>query len=450
MSGNDKNTNGFDDYKPINKKREESHTTLPDVQASSPTSSPAPQKRAETHDIGYSHKAKTPRPRVVDFDDIDPENAKIRKNKIILKNVKTGTTAALGAMKVFVYFAAVVAVSVFLALTIINVANDVFAFVKDDSTINVTIPEGASLNEVSQILKDEGIIKYPLVFRLYAKREFDSSKYLTGEFKPGTFELSPMMNYDTLIYRSAVSTYKPRESVRVTIPEGYTVDEIIALLVEKGVGEKEDYIDVIQNYEYDYDFVKALDNNGISKDPDRKYRLEGYLFPDTYDFFTDESEISVINKLLSNFDLKFVDLYRERAGELGMTIDDVVILSSIIEKEARFASDFSYISSVFHNRLDDNHRLESCATVLYVLGERKTRLSKQDTETDSAYNTYLHAGLTPGAISNPGLEAISAALYPEKTNYYYFFAKKNGTTVYSTTYSQHINRQNQAEAQGEF
>lgn len=172
------------------------------------------------------------------------------------------------------------------------------------------------------------------------------------------------------------------------------------------------------------------------------------MFPDTYDFFTDESEISVINKLLSNFDVKMESVYYDRADELGMSVDEVIILASIIEKEAVHASDLSLMASVFHNRLKKGMRLDSDATVMYALPERKTSLTKQDLEIDSPYNTYKRTGLTPGAISNPGIEAINAAFYPDSTNYYYFFSLKSGDTVYSTTYDQHSSRLNNAIAEG--
>lgn len=410
---------------------------------------------------------------VVDFDDIDPENAKLHRTKRLKSNVKKGGIAALGLVKTIVYLGAVILVSVILAFNIISIVNDVYAF-DDNKDISVTIDfkEGTSLSEAAKLLKKEGIIKHPFVFKLYANREIKKSKYYTGEIVSGpvTFTYkaddgsvefdknSPInyiqltkdedvsrkpLNYDRIVSMIAVSSYKARETVRVTIPEGYTVDEIIELLTSNGVGQKQDYINAIQNHDYNYRFVKE-----IPEDPDRKYRLEGYLFPDTYEFFTDENEISVINKMLSNFQIKFEEIYYERAAQLGMSVDDLVILASILEKEAKNPADLPLMSSVFHNRLKASMRLDSDATVVYLLDERKVTLTTEDLAIDSKYNTRKYKGVPPGAISNPGIEAINAAFYPETTKYYYFLTPTSGETVYSRTEGEHNAAKNKARSEG--
>lgn len=408
---------------------------------------------------------------VVDFDDIDPENARKRRARIRKKHVKSGTTAVMGLFKTVLYVAIVVLISALLATTIINAANDIYAFEKQDINVEITIPEGATTEEVANILKENGVIKYPAIFKFYAEREFDSSKYYDGTYKTGAVkilfqnesetpeeepqdnyieylqlsqeedEAKKILNYDRILSLVAYSSYKPRGTVRVTVPEGYTIDEIIELLTSNGVGNREKYIEAIQNYEYEYRFVKE-----ISADPDRKYRLEGYLFPDTYEFFTDESEVSVINKMLSNFEVKFEEMYYERAEKLGMSVDDLITLASILQKEARYAQDYPLMSSVFHHRLKDNYRLESDATILYVVNDYPSESKAQQ----SPYNSYKTVGLVPGPISNPGIEAISAAFYPENTNYYYFFSLKNGETVYSVTYNDHTAKLERAKAEGTF
>ncbi len=393
-------------------------------------------------------KNKSSKGHVVDFDDIDPETAKIRRNKKLSKTAKSGKTAAVALGKIVGYIVLVVAISAILAVNIINIANDVFAFVKDDTPVIVTIPEGADTKLVAKILHDNGLIEYPGIFKSYVNGKIKDSIYLTGEYKSGEFELNPMMNYDKFISTLSVYTQSVRQTVRVTIPEGYTVDQIIDLLIEKGVGQREDYIDAIENYDYNYKFVKEIKPN-----EDRKYRLEGYLFPDTYDFFTDEKEISVINKLLSNFDKKFDDEYYARADALGMSVDQIITLASIIEKEGKYAEDLAGISSVFHNRLAAGspiRRLQSDATVMYALPERKTSLTSEDLKVDSPYNSYTNDGLIPGSICNPGLDAINAAFYPESTRNYYFFSTKDGHTVFSQTNAQHEARQNEERAKGNF
>lgn len=439
----------------------------------------ANSRRDESDVRAFAPHTKTvSRSKVVDFDEVDPANARLRRAKQLKKGAETGKSAAIGLFKTLVYLVCVIGISIFLAVNIIHIGNDVFAFVKDDIRTTVTVPKGASLDEVAQLLKENGIIRYPWVFKLYARGKIDDSAYYTGEFNSGDirflFENEKNtesnvdesdsaysdyvadsagedksrlpMSYDRILSLVAQTDYKTRDTVRVTIPEGYTVDEILDLLIANGVGERDKYIDAIQNYEYNYRFVTELDKNTATDG--RKYRLEGYLFPDTYDFFTDENEISVINKLLSNFDAKMENVYYERADELGMSVDEVIILASIIEKEALHAADLSIISSVFHNRMKQGMRLDSDATVVYALPEHKSSLTKQDLAIDSPYNTHIHTGLTPGAISNPGIEAINAAFYPDSTNYYYFFSRKNGDMVYSTTYEQHSSRVNTAIAEG--
>jgi UPF0755 protein len=436
----------------------------------------ADNKNNETFDIMKKRRSapqashSNPKPHVVDFDEIDPENARIRKQKQLKRTAKKGGNAALSLAKAISYIVIVFTVSIILSCTIIFTCNDIFAFVKDDVSTTIEIPEDAGVYEVARILEKNGIIKYPLVFTLYCHKEFSGSSYYTGEFKPGEHTLVFKneadetekdkntvsfiqleksedkallpLNYDRIISALAVSQYKKREEVRVTIPEGFTVDEIITLLVKSGVGVREKYIDVINNYDYDYKFV-----DNIKMSPERKYRLEGYLFPDTYDFFTDESEISVINKFLMNFEKKFEDIYYERARELGYTTDEVIILASILEKEAKYAKDLSMMSSVFHNRLKSSYKkLESDATVLYVKDDYETN----EQLATSKYNSYNTVGFIPGPISNPGFEAISAAFYPDKTSYMYFFSYKDGSTKYSKTLQEHQNAVAKAKAEGKY
>lgn len=441
--------------------------------SATPANNGSSQPVSQLHNQSAAPQKKKPSTQntIVDFDEIDPENARIRREKKRRKTVKRGVGAAIGLFKTLIYICAVLIISVILATTIIQVANDIYAFEKDDINVDFYIPEGADSRDVAKLLKDAGIIRYPSVFAMYAEREFKNSKYYSGEYNSGSIKIvfvneteqnkvvtdgnyaeyiqltkeedktKKPLNYDRILSLIAHSTYKPRESVRVTIPEGFTVDDIITLLVEKGVGSRKEYVEAIQNYDYNYEFVKQIPAN-----PERKYRLEGYLFPDTYDFFTDESEVSVINKLLSNFEVKFEDVYYEHAEELGMNIDEVITLASILQKEARYAQDFPLMSSIFHKRLKNNYKLESDATILYVINDYES----EEKAAESAYNSYKTVGMIPGPISNPGHEAISAAFYPESTSYYYFFSLKSGETVYSKSFSEHSAKLSKAKAEGTY
>lgn len=313
--------------------------------------------------------------------------------------------------------------------------------VNTDINIVINIPKNATTKDVSKILKKAGVIEYSGIFNIYANYRIGKRSYLTGEYLHGEHVVTPMMNYDKLL--DTLSDYERDVSgtVRITIPEGLTADETIDLLVEKGVGRKENYIEALQNFEYDYKFATELTKENLSEyrfDNETSWRLEGYLFPDTYDFYLNENPVSALDKFLTNFNKKFEKEYYERAQELGMTVDEIITLASMIEKEGNNPADYYYISSVFHNRLNSSEFpfLNSDATLQYALAER-TDMYNLDTDMDHPYNTYKNRGLPPGPICNPGIQAIDAALYPEKTNYYYFYTKRNGETVFSKTYNEH-------------
>lgn len=343
------------------------------------------------------------------------------------------------SVKAIIYIVAVLIVSGCLSLFAIFVGNDVFAFVKDTSEVTVTIPAGATLSDIAEILGDNDIVNYPSMFKLYINlRNKDTDEYLSGDIT-----VSASMPYDSLI-----AAFKPNSSQRteltITIVEGMDVDEIIALFLENGIGTEEGFVDVIQNYDFDFWFVDELDT-WLAENPDsgRKYRLEGYLFPDTYNFYSSASEADVIYKLLVNFDSKFDEDKRTRAADLGYTCDEIITLASIIQKEAKFISDYDKVSSVFHNRLSTNvtgRKLESNATVQYTMPDDEVRLELTYAEIekyDNAYNTYLYAGLPVGAISNPSLNAINMALYPADTDYYFFVSDASGANLYATTSAEH-------------
>lgn len=343
-----------------------------------------------------------------------------------------------GITKFVLYIVFVLAASVFCATAIINVANDVFAFVKPENTVMLNIPEDASTKDIAKMLADNDIIEYPTIFRLYTDFKKGRSSYYTDGYKTGEFELAPNMNYDDLIY-SLSNSAATRQIVRLTFPEGSTVDEIIDILIKGGVqNTKEEYIDVIQNYDFTYRFVKELDTKNFKNG--RKYRLEGYLFPDTYDFYTDAGAVDVINKFLINFNNKFDATFYDASYKHGLSVDEIINIAALIEKEARRADDMGKVSSVFHNRIKHSSQypyLQSDATIQYAFPERKTTITPEDLKYDSPYNTYLYAGLPPSAIANPGLDAITFALYPEQTSYYFFIANSRGETLFAKTLNGH-------------
>lgn len=360
------------------------------------------------------------------------QTGKLPGKKIKDKKPKASTAIILNLLQCVLYIGAVVLVSYLLATNFIKMANDVFAFKKDDDVkYTITLGEYATLDQIADELGHNKIIKYPSIFKLYSKVKKDNGRFLVG-----SFELDSSMDYDTI--RAILKTKRVElNDVRLTIPEGYTVDQIIDMLVEKNIGSREKYVDVINNYDFKYDFLPAMENIRS----DRTYRLEGYLFPDTYDFSPTESEVEVISKFLRNFKTKFEAQYFEKARKLNMSVDDVIILASIVEKEAKLATDYELISSVFHNRLNNSRafpRLESNATINYVLKEHTNEFTQQMLDLDNPYNTCKFQGLPPGPICNPGVDAIAYAFYPEKTSYYYFVANEStGETLYASNYAQH-------------
>ncbi len=342
-----------------------------------------------------------------------------------------GGNTIVSMVKAVVYMIFVVVISVFLAITMIQVGNDVFAFVKNDVAVDIRIPEYATLDDVTNILYEADIIEYPQVFKIYAQLRHDNGNYLAGDYV-----VSPNMNYDDL--RDA---FKPQPKLgisQITIPEGYTTDEIIDLMVSYGIGTREGYEDVIQNYDFDYWFLEELEEGGVSED--RIYRLDGYLFPDTYQFYNASSEKLVIDKLLKRFGQIFTEEYKIQCETMGYTVDQIISLAALIEKEAGTPSEFFKVSSVFHNRLKNRANfpyLESDATIVYAIQhETGERPQLKDTSYETPYNTYHHKGLPPGPIANPSASAMLAALSPADTGYYYFVSDGN-ITYFSETKEQH-------------
>lgn len=294
----------------------------------------------------------------------------------------------------------------------------------DTGTFVVTIAPGSSTTGIANLLLEEGLIQNVNAFKAKVKLlEVD------GQMKAGDYMLSPSMSAETIIDK-LVGGEVFVETNKFTIPEGYEIRQIVDKLVELGIVERDVFMDVLQNHPFDYEFLEGVD---------RSKMLEGYLFPDTYEVLTSADEVAIVDRMLKRFAEIFKPEYYERATELGMTVDEVVTLASIIEREARVAEEFEIVSSVFHNRMEIGMALQSCATVQYILQERKPVLSYADTEIINPYNTYIYAGLTPSPIASPGELAIKSALYPADTNYLYFVTteKNDGSHYFNETLAGH-------------
>lgn len=350
----------------------------------------------------------------------------------------------MAVLKTVLYICFIIIVSGVLAYFAISFANDVYAFVKDSEEVEVEIPEYADAADISKILAEDGVIKYPWLFRLYAKLKHvdrniadNPEKYA---FVAGVHTVNGMMNYDELLI--SLRPKSTRTTKRLTIPEGYNVEDIITLFVSNGIGTREGFIEAINNAEYDYDFVAAIDMS----DGRRAYRLEGYLYPDTYDFYTDNDEEYYIKKLLARFDEVYSKQLREYTEESGFTVDEIVTIASIIEKEAYYASDFDQGIGCNTQPPQKARRLPS-ARMRRDDGIRMARspkaksladLTAEQLNFDSPYNTYVAKGLPPGAICNPSYQALTCAISPDsESSNYFFVTDTNRFMLYAETRAGH-------------
>lgn len=322
------------------------------------------------------------------------------------------------------YIAFVLGVSMFLSAFAILCANDVFAFVKPERVAVVEITTDDDAESVGSKLEEAGIINYKTLFALYARLSKEENR-----FKSGKYELSASLDYSA-IARSLRRTSTYKETVRITVPEGYTTRQIIELLVEKNVCSEEDLWEAVKNGSFDYDFIKVLEKGSET-------RLEGYLFPDTYEFYVNDKAETVFGKFLSNFNKKLTEEMRADLKEKDMTVAELVTIASLVEREAKLDEERAVVSSVIHNRLAKPNAypfLQIDATIQYLTGRVPTA---DDLKIDSPYNTYLYGGLPPTAIANPGIAAIEAALYPEDTEYHYYVARDDGSHIFSKTLEEH-------------
>lgn len=295
--------------------------------------------------------------------------------------------------------------------------------------VKVEIVAGSGTADVAQALQNQGVIKNTFWFRVFSKIcGYD------GRYQQGTFSVRQHAGY-----RAAFEALQHADStaVRVTIPEGYELRQIADKLQAAGLIDRNKFYQAVEKGDFDYWFLAGL--------PKRENRLEGYLFPDTYLFQQGDSEENIINIMLQRFNEVYTETYRKRAKELSMTDDQVITLASVIEREAMGDADRALVAGVFHNRLKNAQYpyLESCATVQYILKERKAVLSTKDTGIDSPYNTYRYPGLPIGPIASPGQASIQAALYPAKTDYLFFVLDSSGTHRFAKTFAEH--QQNMAK-----
>ena len=284
--------------------------------------------------------------------------------------------------------------------------------------IVVDIPMGSTVSSVADILKENNLIKNEVLFKLNFKMKNNAS-----HMKSGKYLLSQKLSNSDIIEK-LVSGEIYRDGIKVTIPEGSTSNEIIALLVKNELGKKEDFEKLVSNPSEFYSDFEFLDQKDIKS-------LEGFLYPSTYYFDKDAKPKDIIKEMLSLFDKSYTDKLKKKQKERNMTLQEVVNLASIVEE------DRPIIASVFYNRLEIGMPLQSDATLQYIFETRKKSITYNDLKIDSPYNTYIKKGLPPTPIANPSIKSIEAVLEPSNTDYLYFVASIDGGNVYSKTYEEH-------------
>lgn len=328
-----------------------------------------------------------------------------------------------------VWLISVFIVGIFLAQIFLVGVRDMLAMNrKDESKITINIPENSTVKDISKILKDNGVISNTTYFELYAKATSSSNA-----FNQGKFEMRKNMDYEAII-NYMQSSGNRTDSVSVTFSEGMSVLEIATKLKESGaISNTDEFLKLCKSNEFDeeYEFIKELSGN------DRYYKLEGYLYPDTYEFYLNEEPDMAIKRFLSNYRKRVVynkekvDGFDKKVSveqqieKTKYSMDEIITLAAIIQAEALDTDDMYYISSVLHNRLEYGEKyavktLDCDATIFYPYKDKESVPNDIASTFKSPYNTYKVQGLPPGAICNPGMDAIDAAINPADTDYLFF------------------------------
>lgn len=360
------------------------------------------------------------------------------------KKVKN-TALAAGFKRTFIFLIVVIAASVLLSLVAISCVNDVLAINRhSEKAVTITIDKQVDTDDVIKMLKDKGLIKNPLFCKLFAKFKGYSDNYETG-----VFYLKEDMGIEGMIL-ALKATSQTDETISINFPEGFSIIDIANKLEANEVCKAKNFIDTLENFNFDYEFLPA----SLKADKTKYQYLEGYLFPATYEFYIGESPSNVIKKMLDAFQENiYTDEFKAKSQSLGMSADEIVTLASIIQREAANKEQMLKIANVLNNRLhnqDTFPRLECDSTTDFLNKDVKEYL-KLNTDKGTIdyfalyYNTYNNsfAGLPAGAICNPGADAVKAVLNMTSSQYYYFCHDSSGEIHLATTLSEfeYIKRQ---------
>ncbi|HHY37774.1 MAG TPA: endolytic transglycosylase MltG [Clostridia bacterium] len=290
----------------------------------------------------------------------------------------------------------------------------------------VTIDPGATTKDIAETLHSLGLIRSPLYFRLMARH-----LGVDGLLKPGTYRIRPgatVKEILDLLHKGATETF------RLTVPEGFTVNEIAKLVERFGVGPAGAFLKECTRFADEIGLYDQEESKALILQP-----MEGYLFPDTYVFGVHATCRDIIEEMYNRFSRVFDERRTSRTDEIGLSVHQVLTLASIVEKEARVPEERPIIAGVYINRLKRGMKLDADPTVLYAMGRSSGTLTYKDLEVDSPYNTYKLTGLPPGPICNPGEASVDSVLWARDVDYLYFVARDDGTHVFSKTLREHLN-----------
>jgi UPF0755 protein len=305
-----------------------------------------------------------------------------------------------------------------------------FAAVNSNAPTEITleIPPSSSTTKIAEILYENGLIRNKFIFKLVVKNKSAGNK-----LRAGKYTLNTGMDIETIIGQLSKGG-SSENTIRFTIPEGYEIEQMAEKLSKEGLVNKERFLQLTSDKKYFQDkhlFLKELEEG---------QSLEGFLFPSTYEIFINSKEEELIEKMLSEFEKIYDEEIKPKMEEMDISLNEIITLASIIEREGKVDKERELMSAVFHNRLKKGMLLQSCATVQYALGERKEVLSEKDTRVDSPYNTYIHKGLPPGPIASPGKSSLIASVNPADVDYLFFvLTGDDGTHTFTNNYKDHLN-----------
>ncbi|WP_337589391.1 endolytic transglycosylase MltG [Paenibacillus contaminans] len=302
-----------------------------------------------------------------------------------------------------------------------------------DQPIRISIPPGTGTNEIAATLEEKGMIKNSTLFVYYLRYKKQGSRFQAGEY-----DMKPGLTLDEIIGKLNQGETVKEEVIRFTIPEGFTVQQIAERLGEQGIVDVAGFV-AMTNERRDLPDSWTSD---IPDKPEIKHRLEGYLFPETYEMKKTSTPEDILNRLVSEWDRKLAELpadWKAKLEERGLTFHQLLTIASLVEREVVVEEERAVVAGVIYNRIAKKMPLQIDATVQYVLDKPKERLLEKDLLVESPYNTYKINGLPPGPIASPSLSSIKASLYPEKTNYLFYVTKKDGTQghLFAETFEEH-------------